>query len=65
MKSNLLSWFELHEPMGLLGAPCNLRPHHNAAPAQDIAAVRAVDGERRLAMLQGADPRLGAMWIST
>ena len=38
--SNRRSWSDLHELMGLLGAPLNLRPRYNAAPGQDFAMVR-------------------------
>ena len=34
--SNRLSWFELHEVVGRLGAPLNLRPRYAAAPGQDM-----------------------------
>ena len=34
--SNRRSWFELHELMGILGAPLNLRLRYNAAPRQDM-----------------------------
>ena len=49
--SNRLTWSELHELMGLLGAPLNLRPRYNAAPGQDVTAVRAAAGRRLLAAL--------------
>ena len=55
--SKRLTWFELHERMNLIGAPLYLRPRYNAGPGQDIAVVRATDGERRLDMLrQGLIP---------
>ena len=47
-----LSWRELHELLGLIGTPLNLRPRYNVAPAQNIAAVRLADGGRRLSMLR-------------
>ena len=47
-----LSWRELHELLGLIGTPQNLRPRYNVAPAQSIAAVRPAQGGRRLSMLR-------------
>ena len=47
-----LSWRELHERLGLIGTPQNLRPRYNVAPGQTIAAVRLADGGRRLSMLR-------------
>ena len=47
-----LSWRELHERLGLIGTPQNLRPRYNVAPGQTIAAVRLTDGGRRLSMLR-------------
>ena len=47
-----LSWRELHELLGLIGTPQNLRPRYNVAPGQTIAAVRLADGGRRLSMLR-------------
>ena len=47
-----MTWRELHERMGLLGTPLNLRPRFNVAPSQDIAAVRADDDGHTLAMLR-------------
>ena len=38
--------------MSLLGTPLNLRPRYNVAPSQDVAAVRANDEGRTLAMLR-------------
>ena len=38
-----LSWTRLHELMGLIGPPRNLRPRYNVAPGQDAAVVRAAD----------------------
>ena len=66
-----LSWSELHELMGLIGAPLNLRPRCNAAPGQDIAVVRAAAGGRWLAMLRwglipawAKDPAIGNRLIN-
>ena len=49
----------------------NLRPRYNLAPSQAAAVVRAVDGERRLAMLRWGliaswadDPRIGHRLIN-
>ena len=47
-----MTWRELHERMDLIGTPLNLRPRFNVAPSQDVAAVRANDDGRRLAMLR-------------
>ncbi|MDD9990852.1 MAG: SOS response-associated peptidase [Rhodospirillales bacterium] len=47
-----MTWRELHERMDLVGTPLNLRPRFNVAPSQDVAAVRAADGGRTLAMLR-------------
>ena len=47
-----MTWRELHERMGLLGTPLNLRPRFNVAPSQDVAVVRANDDGRTLAMLR-------------
>ena len=47
-----LSWRELHERLGLIGTPQNLRPRYNVAPGQSIATVRLADGGRRLSMLR-------------
>ena len=33
-----MTWRELHERMGLIGTPLNLRPRYNVAPSQDVAA---------------------------
>lgn len=46
------SWRELHELLDLIGAPANLEPRYNVAPGQQIAAVRAEGGGRRLAMMR-------------
>ena len=46
------SWREVHRFMNLTGPALNLRPRYNVAPGQDVAAVRAQDGERRLSMLR-------------
>ena len=47
-----MTWRELHERMGLIGTPLNLRPRFNVAPSQDVAVVRANDDGRTLAMLR-------------
>ena len=47
-----LSWRELHELLGLIGTPQNLRPRYNVAPGQTIATVRVSEGGRRLSMLR-------------
>ena len=47
-----MTWRELHERMGLIGTPLNLRPRYNVAPSQDVAVVRADDHGRTLAMLR-------------
>ena len=46
------SWQEVHRFLKLTGPALNLRPRYNVAPGQDVAAVRAQDGERRLPMLR-------------
>ena len=38
--------------MNLTGPALNLRPRYNVAPAQNVAAVRSEDGDRRLSMLR-------------
>ena len=47
-----MTWRELHERMGLIGTPLNLRPRYNIAPSQDVAVVRAAGEGRTLAMLR-------------
>ena len=47
-----MTWRELHERLGLIGTPLNLRPRFNVAPSQDVAVVRANDHGRTLAMLR-------------
>ena len=66
-----LSWRELHELMDLVGTPLNLRPRYNAAPSQDVAAVRAAEEGRTLAMLRwglipawAKDPAIGHRLIN-
>ena len=66
-----LSWRELHELMDLVGTPLNLRPRYNAAPSQDVAAVRAAEEGRSLAMLRwglipawARDPAIGHRLIN-
>ena len=46
------TWRELHELLSLVGPAQNLRPRYNAAPGQNIAAVRLADGRRSLSMLR-------------
>lgn len=46
------SWREVHRFLNVTGPALNLRPRYNVAPGQDVAAVRAQDGERRLSMLR-------------
>ncbi len=50
--SNRFTWKELHERLDLIGTPLNLRPRYNVAPTQDVAAVRAAEQGRTLAMLR-------------
>ena len=50
--TNRFTWKELHERLDLIGTPLNLRPRYNVAPSQDVAAVRASNGGRTLAMLR-------------
>lgn len=38
--------------MNLTGPALNLRPRYNVAPGQNVAAVRAGEGDRRLSMLR-------------
>ena len=66
-----MTWRELHERMGLLGTPLNLRPRFNVAPSQDVAAVRANDDGRSLCMLRwglipawATDPAIGHRLIN-
>lgn len=65
------SWSELHELLDLIGAPVNLAPRYNAAPGQEIAAVRACDDGRQLTMMRwglipswAKDPRIGYRLIN-
>ncbi|MDE0334924.1 MAG: SOS response-associated peptidase [Defluviicoccus sp.] len=60
------SWREIHELLDLTGPAANLRPRYNVAPGQEVAAVRADKGERRLSMLRwglvpawAKDPKIG------
>ena len=46
------SWREVNRFLDWTGPALNLRPRYNVAPGQDVAAVRAQDGERRLSMLR-------------
>ena len=46
------SWREVHRFLDVTGPALNLRPRYNVAPGQDVAAVRAQDGEQRLSMLR-------------
>ena len=50
--TNRFTWKELHERLDLIGTPLNLRPRYNVAPSQDVAAVRAAEQGRSLAMLR-------------
>ena len=66
-----MSWRELHEQMDLVGTPLNLRPRYNAAPSQDVAAVRGSDNGRTLSMLRwglipswAKDPAIGHKLIN-
>ena len=45
-------WCEFHELLDLIGSPANLAPRYNVAPGQQVAAVRAEDGERSLVMMR-------------
>ena len=52
-----ISWRELHELAGLIGAPVELTPRYNLSPGQDAAVIRAGDDGRRLdALLWGLIP---------
>ena len=62
---------EIQELLGLAGPAANLRPRYNVAPGQEVAAVRAEGGERRLAMLRwglipawAKDPKIGYRTIN-
>ena len=46
------SWREIHELLDLTGPAANLRPRYNVAPGQEVAAIRADEGARRLSMLR-------------
>ena len=66
-----LSWSEIHALLDLYGPAPNLRPRYNVAPTQQVAAVRLVEGERRLSMLRwgfipswARDPSIGARHIN-
>lgn len=50
--TQISSWREICELLGLTGPAANLRPRYNVAPGQDVAAVRMAGGGRRLAMLR-------------
>lgn len=57
--------------MNLLDPPMKLRPRYNVAPGQDVAAVRAESGGRRLSMLRwgllpgwAKDPNMGYRMIN-
>ena len=69
--TNRFTWKELHERLDLIGTPLNLRPRYNVAPSQDVAAVRASNGGRTLAMLRwglipgwAKDPAIGHKLIN-
>ena len=62
---------EIQELLGLAGPAANLRPRYNVAPGQEVAAVRAEGGERRLSMLRwglipawAGDPKIGYRTIN-
>ena len=47
------AWDQADLLLGLSGAPLNLQPRYNVAPAQEAAVVRADrEGRRRLLMLR-------------
>lgn len=48
----MFSWPDVHRFLNLTGPALDLRPRYNVAPGQDVAAVRADNGERRLSMLR-------------
>ena len=48
----MFSWPDVHRFLNLTGPALELRPRYNVAPGQDVAAVRADNGERRLSMLR-------------
>lgn len=50
--TQISSWREIYELLGLTGPAANLRPRYNVAPGQDVAAVRMAGDGRRLAMLR-------------
>ena len=65
------TWRELHALLSLYGPAPNLRPRYNVTPTQQVAAVRLVEGERRLSMLRwglipswAKDPSIGARHIN-
>ena len=69
--TNRFTWKELHERLDLIGTPLNLRPRYNVAPSQDVAAVRASDRGRTVAMLRwglipgwARDPAIGHKLIN-
>ena len=69
--TNRFSWKELHERLGLVGTPLNLRPRYNVAPSQDVAVARATEGGRILSMLRwglipswAKDPAIGHKLIN-
>ncbi len=62
---------DIQELLGLAGPAANLRPRYNVAPGQEVAAVRAEGGERRLAVLRwglipawAKDPKIGYRTIN-
>ena len=66
-----LTWRELRALLNPFGPAPNLRPRYNVAPTQRVAAVRLVEGERRLSMLRwglipswAKDPSIGAKLIN-
>ncbi len=48
----MFSWPDVHRFLNLTGPALELRPRYNVAPGQDVAAVRADNGARRLSMLR-------------
>ena len=52
-----ISWRELHELAGLIGAPVELAPRYNLAPGQDAAVIRAgAEGPRLESLRWGLIP---------
>ena len=62
---------DLRDYFQLAGSPLALSPRYNAAPSQDVTAVRLEEGERRLIMLRwglipfcAEDPKIGYRTIN-